>query len=242
MFKIFIRNFIKRKINQCQNLVVTFFLILGILFLTCSLESKTNFSNHMIKNIVFINNFYNYSGLKNDITNYTISTLNNTNENCLKLNASICSADTSQSLSADQRKNAIQFLKNLNKLNLDFSWPIRDAVLFRSFDLSPEQLHEGIALAAPVGAKILSAQSGEIVYTGDTKTRYGKIVIIKHPDNLLTIYAHLNDIFVRKNQHIKHRELIGTVGISGGLDSPRLYFQVRKNKIPIDPELILVLP
>lgn len=123
------------------------------------------------------------------------------------------------------------------KINL--VWPVKNGVLFRSFDTNAANLHEGISLAAPRGTPVCSAAEGEVIYVGDDEARYGRIVIIKHEDPFVTIYTHLAHIDVMKGQKVKQKEEIGTVGTSGGIDSPRLYFQVRQNRTPVDPELYL---
>ena len=84
-----------------------------------------------------------------------------------------------------------------------------------------------------------AAADGEVVYIGDDQARYGRIIIIKHADPFVTIYAHLGQVAVSKGQKVKQKAPIGTVGVSGGVDSPRLYFQVRQQRTPVDPELYL---
>ncbi|MEI6805995.1 MAG: M23 family metallopeptidase [Myxococcaceae bacterium] len=122
---------------------------------------------------------------------------------------------------------------------IDLAWPVKNGVLFKSFETNPQRLHEGIALGAPRGTIVMAAASGEVIYVGDDEARYGRIIIINHEDPFVTIYAHLDSIDVVKGQKVKKSEPIGTVGTSGGVDSPRVYFQVRKHRTPVDPELYL---
>jgi murein DD-endopeptidase MepM/ murein hydrolase activator NlpD len=122
---------------------------------------------------------------------------------------------------------------------IDLAWPVKNGVLFKTFDTHPQRLYEGIALAAPKGTPVQAAAAGEVIYVGDDEARYGRIIIINHEDPFVTIYAHLDQIDVSKGQKIKQKESIGTVGQSGGVDSPRVYFQVRKHRTPVDPEIYL---
>ncbi|MEI6790337.1 MAG: M23 family metallopeptidase [Myxococcaceae bacterium] len=122
---------------------------------------------------------------------------------------------------------------------IDLVWPVKHGVLFRGFDTNPKNLHEGIALGAPKGTSVVASANGEVIYVGDDEARYGRIVIIKHEDPFVTIYAHLAHIDVVKGQKVKQREQIATVGNSGGVDSPRVYFQVRQHRTPVNPELYL---
>ncbi|MBH1989130.1 MAG: M23 family metallopeptidase [Myxococcaceae bacterium] len=118
-------------------------------------------------------------------------------------------------------------------------WPVKNAVLFKSFDSRSQTLYEGIGVGAPLGTSVHSAAEGKILYVGEEEAHYGKIVIIDHEHSFVTIYAHLDQILVKKGQRVKQGESIGTVGQSGGVDSPRVYFQVRKNRTPVDPEKYL---
>lgn len=122
---------------------------------------------------------------------------------------------------------------------IDLAWPIKNGVLFKTFDPNPQRLYEGIALGAPTGTSVHAAAAGEVIYVGDDEARYGRIVIINHEDPFVTIYAHLDQIDIHKGEKVKKNESIGTVGQSGGVDSPRVYFQVRKHRTPVDPELYL---
>lgn len=122
---------------------------------------------------------------------------------------------------------------------IDLAWPVKNGVLFKGFETNPQRLHEGIALGAPRGTPVQAAANGEVIYVGDDEARYGRIVIINHEDPFVTIYAHLDSIEVLKGQKVKKHDPIGTVGTSGGVDSPRVYFQVRKHRTPVDPELYL---
>lgn len=74
---------------------------------------------------------------------------------------------------------------------------------------------------------------------GTTGSQYGRIVIVKHEEPFVTIYAHLDEVSVTKGHKVKRLDSLGTVGTTGGVDSPRLYFQVRKNRTPVDPERYL---
>ncbi len=123
--------------------------------------------------------------------------------------------------------------------SIQLGYPVKDGIIFKSFDSNPNRLYEGIAIGAPLGTIVHSAQKGEVIYVGDDDGRYGKIVIIKHEDPFVTIYAHLNQIDVHKGQTVTRLQAVGTVGTTGGVDSPRVYFQVRKHRIPVNPELYL---
>ena len=107
---------------------------------------------------------------------------------------------------------------------------------FKKFNSDPENLYEGLGIAAPAGSVVKAAASGKIIFTGNQGDNYGQVVIIKHKEPFLTIYGHLNKIKVKPGQTIKAGQKIGTVGTSGGAQSPRVLFQVRKNRVAVNPK------
>jgi len=122
---------------------------------------------------------------------------------------------------------------------IDLIWPVKDGVVFKVFDERPESLFEGIALGAPMGASVRAVAKGSVIYVAQNVNRFGKMVIIKHDKDFVTIYAHLDKILVSKGKTVKSGDVIGHLGVSGGVSSPRLYFQVRKNRLPVDPQRYL---
>jgi murein DD-endopeptidase MepM/ murein hydrolase activator NlpD len=91
--------------------------------------------------------------------------------------------------------------------------------------------HNGIDLGAPIGTAILAAQNGIVEGTGDTDTvcagaSYGKWIMIKHPNGLSTLYAHLSVIKVSAGQEVGVGETIGYSGNTGYSTGPHLHFTV----------------
>ncbi len=91
--------------------------------------------------------------------------------------------------------------------------------------------HNGIDFRASIGTPIKASLSGEVVGTGNTDVyrgcySYGKWVMIKHANGLSTLYAHLSEISVRKNQNVATGEVIGYSGNTGYATGPHLHFGV----------------
>lgn len=88
--------------------------------------------------------------------------------------------------------------------------------------------------------EILAAASGIVDFAGN-KIGYGKVIKIKHKDSLETIYAHLNNFFVKKGDTILARQKIGEMGQSGNARSDKksskihLHFEARKNNKSFNP-------
>ncbi len=91
--------------------------------------------------------------------------------------------------------------------------------------------HNGIDLAASIGTPIYSAEKGIVVAVGDSdkycnKGAYGKFIVIKHENNLTTLYSHLSLQKVKVGDTIERGELIGYSGKTGYATGPHLHFSV----------------
>lgn len=114
-----------------------------------------------------------------------------------------------------------------------FVWPV-DGVVVSRFGKREGAQHDGVDIAAPVGTVVWAAASGEVVYAG-VQPGYGTIVILRHPDGPMTVYAHNQENFVKEGQQVEQGAPIARVGQSGGATSPGLHFEVRDGRVPVDP-------
>ena len=57
---------------------------------------------------------------------------------------------------------------------------------------------KGISIAGATGEAIFAVSDGKVVYSGNGLRGYGNLIIIKHPDEFITAYAHNKSIFVRR--------------------------------------------
>jgi murein DD-endopeptidase MepM/ murein hydrolase activator NlpD len=112
-------------------------------------------------------------------------------------------------------------------------WPLR-GVLYGRFGKKGKEPHDGIDLAAPSGTPVKTAQEGKVLYAGEQQG-YGLIVIVQHPNGLITLYAHNRDLRVTTGQMVRRSQVIATVGESGRTSGPHLHFEVRVDGKPVDP-------
>jgi murein DD-endopeptidase MepM/ murein hydrolase activator NlpD len=112
-------------------------------------------------------------------------------------------------------------------------WPLR-GVLYARFGKKGREPHDGIDLAAPAGTPVKTGQEGEVLYAGEQRG-YGLIVIIRHSESLITLYAHNRDLRVKTGQKVRRGQVIATVGESGKTSGPQLHFEVRVDGKPVDP-------
>ena len=93
----------------------------------------------------------------------------------------------------------------------------------------------GVDIEAGEGREVAAVFGGHVIYTGWFKG-YGNLIILDHDNEYYTLYAHIADILVKEGDDVKQGQKIGTVGDTGSLEGPRLYFEVRFQGKPQDPE------
>jgi murein hydrolase activator len=93
----------------------------------------------------------------------------------------------------------------------------------------------GVDIEAAVGREVLAVHGGHVIYTGWFKG-YGNLIIVDHGNEYYTLYAHIADIEAKEGEDVRQGQRIGTVGDTGSLAGPRLYFEVRYQGRPQDPE------
>jgi lipoprotein NlpD len=117
------------------------------------------------------------------------------------------------------------------------AWPVKGKIV-SEYGVRGGIQYNGIGIQAKEGTPVTAAADGRIGHVGTIKG-YGKVVLIEHADRLVTVYAHLKEIRVANDQSVKRGEIIGTVGTSGRVETPSLYFEVRSRSKPRNPLFFL---
>src|SRR3989344_6651551 len=90
--------------------------------------------------------------------------------------------------------------------------------------------HNGFDIGAPVGTQVLAAADGEVVAVSNNdssawqKYQYGKYIVIRHANNLATLYAHLSQQSVAIGQKVTRGQIIGYSGNTGYSTGAHLHF------------------
>jgi len=100
--------------------------------------------------------------------------------------------------------------------------------------LGTERFRNGIDIDAVEGANVHVVFPGHVLYTGWFRG-YGNLIIVDHGSEYYTLYAHVADMKVAEGDDVRQGQVIGTVGDTGSLQGPRLYFEVRYQGKPQDP-------
>ena len=125
--------------------------------------------------------------------------------------------------------------KVLDKLS-HFSWPIKGPVVSKFGPKTGGLYNDGINIKAKAGDPVKASESGVVAYVGNELKGYGNLIIVKHSSGWITAYAHLSSAVVARGQKVSKGEKIGSVGATGNVTSPQLYFGLRKGRDAVNPE------
>jgi lipoprotein NlpD len=115
-----------------------------------------------------------------------------------------------------------------------FAWPAKGRVLAEF----AEPRKKGIDIDGRPGDPVVAAAAGRVTYVGTGIQGMGKLVVIKHDNGFITVYAHNKDIVVKEQQAVARGQKIAEIG-STDAERPKLHFQIRKGAAPVDPMLYL---
>lgn len=115
--------------------------------------------------------------------------------------------------------------------------PVEGKVISKFGDNLDGVPNDGINIKAPAGAPVNAVSDGEVIYAGNNLDEsFGNVVVIEHKNGLVSSYAHLKDIKVRKGSKIKAGQRVGSVGKTGDVSQPQLHLEIMKNNTPENPE------
>ncbi|SHH31914.1 LysM peptidoglycan-binding domain-containing M23 family metallopeptidase [Marivita hallyeonensis] len=111
--------------------------------------------------------------------------------------------------------------------NAAMSFPVQGSII-REY---AKGRNDGIDIGASVGTSVKAAASGQVAAI-TTNTDGINILVVRHPDNLLTVYTHVDGISVSKGDAVSRGQTIAKVA---DFDPPRVHFEVRKGFDSVDP-------
>jgi murein DD-endopeptidase MepM/ murein hydrolase activator NlpD len=113
-----------------------------------------------------------------------------------------------------------------------FSWPT-SGVITQPFWNG----HRALDIGAWTGTPVKASDSGYVIVarTGGWNSGYGNMVMIDHGNGFVSLYAHLNSIYVRQGESVSKGQQIGAVGNTGNSTGPHLHFEIRYQGVPRNP-------
>ena len=125
--------------------------------------------------------------------------------------------------------------------NNNFIWPVKSGSIISKFGQKSGGLYnDGINIKPTDNNDVLSVRDGKIAYVGNELRGYGNLIIIKHGNDWISAYAHLDNILIKKGQKIRQGTKIATIGSTGNVLEKQLYFSLRYKKEAINPEKYLI--
>ena len=100
--------------------------------------------------------------------------------------------------------------------------------------LNRYRMHEGIDFIAPSGTPIFASADG-VVKSARRSDSFGRVVEIDHGYGIVTLYAHMSKIKVKRGQKVVRGEIIGLTGNTGLSAGPHLHYEVHVNNKEVDP-------
>lgn len=96
----------------------------------------------------------------------------------------------------------------------------------------------GIDIGGNAGQEIKAAAPGKVIYSGSDLRGYGKLVIIKHNADYLSVYAHNSKIMVKEGDLVTRGQKIAEMGNTDS-DTNKLHFEIRRQGKSVDPAAYL---
>ena len=116
-----------------------------------------------------------------------------------------------------------------------FRWPVRGRVI-SGFGKKPDgERNDGINLAVPEGTAVKAAEDGTVIYAGNELKSYGNLVLIRHANGWVSAYAHNSELQVKRGEQVQRGQIVALSGMSGGVTTPQVHFELRKDATPVDP-------
>lgn len=100
---------------------------------------------------------------------------------------------------------------------------------------------DGLLIGAREGAQVHAVHGGRVVFA-DWLRGSGLLLILDHGNGYLSLYGHNQSLLREVGSWVQPGEAIATVGNSGGLGEPALYFSIRHRGQPLDPAVWCMLP
>ena len=132
----------------------------------------------------------------------------------------------------------MQDSKPFSKLKGQLYWPLQGRLLARYGDSrnTSELAWNGVLIGAKVGSEVAAVSHGRVAFA-DWLNGFGLLLIIDHGGGYMTLYGYNQSLFKEVGDWVSKGEVIASVGNSGGHTEQALYFEIRSNGKPVDPNI-----
>ncbi|MFO7527570.1 MAG: peptidoglycan DD-metalloendopeptidase family protein [Marinobacter sp.] len=122
-------------------------------------------------------------------------------------------------------------------LKSNLPWPVKGKVVSSYGDLYADGKlrRNGLLISTSEEAQVKAIHYGRVVFANWLRG-FGLITIIDHGNGYMTLYGHSSSLFTSPGDWVAAGETIAVAGQTGGTDTPALYFEVRHNGKPDNPQ------
>ncbi|MDQ3206845.1 MAG: peptidoglycan DD-metalloendopeptidase family protein, partial [Pseudomonadota bacterium] len=118
-------------------------------------------------------------------------------------------------------------------------WPLTGALVTGYGGKLPDgRSSDGLLIGAGAGAPVKAVADGQVAYA-EWMTGYGLLLIVDHGNGYMSLYAHNDALLKDPGDAVKRGDPVATVGSSGGHGRAALYFELRRNGQPVNPNVWL---
>lgn len=130
-------------------------------------------------------------------------------------------------------QNTLDFAQLKGALN----WPAKGTFLNRYGEnrAGSDMVWRGIRISAPAGSEVRAVSHGRVAFA-DWLPGFGLILIIDHNQGYISLYGHNEALYKETGDWVQAGETIATIGDSGGHQQTALYFEIRHNGKPVNPQ------
>lgn len=115
------------------------------------------------------------------------------------------------------------------------SWPLTGSLLAGYGARMPDgRQSSGVLVGAAAGTPVTAVAEGTVVFA-EWMTGYGLILIVDHGNGYMSLYAHNDSLLKGPGDRVRRGDAVSTVGTSGGQGRAALYFELRRDGKPVDP-------
>ncbi|MGN7726885.1 murein hydrolase activator EnvC family protein [Luteimonas sp. 22616] len=114
-------------------------------------------------------------------------------------------------------------------------WPV-SGTLVAGYGAAMPDGHKssGVLIGAPAGTTVKAVADGTVVFS-EWMTGYGLILIVDHGNGYMSLYAYNDALLKDAGAQVRRGDPVASVGNSGGQGRPALYFELRRNGSPVNP-------
>ena len=103
-------------------------------------------------------------------------------------------------------------------------------------DAGVKIMHKGIKISPESTTQAKAVAEGRVVFADNVKN-FNNLVIIDHGSSYYTVYGNMDTLLVESGKKVRQGDILGDIIVDTAVDSPYLYFELRKKEQALNPNL-----